>query len=207
MVLQPIWWISTGLLLGAAGVIYWRTSPSPLSLAASFAGWMAFWTVLYDCWFSAGIWLCESSQVKRRRIIILTRGSSRRGWDVELDRKPIAMLRSPFTPDQFWTEYRITPLVDDAKQIEFWHQRWQSMVFRNRLTGRQQCEVIPRPHLSHDKRGNLILAFRGFSCEVEYPTICERIVRWRREARARRLAMKYLQEHAHELIGDEQIVS
>jgi hypothetical protein len=207
MVLQPIWWISTGLLLGAAAVIYWRTSLSPLALAALFAGWMAFWTVLHDCWFSTSVWFCETAQVKRRRIIILTRGSWRRGWDVELDGKPVATLRSPFIPDQFWTEYRITPLVDDAKQIEFWHRRWQSMVFRNRLTGRQQCEAIPGTHLSHDERGNLILAFRGLSRDVEYPTICERIVTWRYEARVRRLGKKYVQEHADELMDDARITS
>ena len=207
MVLQPIWWIASGLLLGAAGVIYWRTSLSPLVLLALFAGWMAIWSLLHDCWYSAIVWYWETSKVKRRRIISLICGSWHRGWVVELDGKPVAILRFPFTPDQFWTEYRVTPLIEDAGRIEFWHQEWQSMVFRNRLTGRQQREVIPGGHLSRDNRGNLILAFRGFWCEVEYPTICERAIRWRCEARARRRAKEYIQKHADELIDDAQVTS
>ena len=159
---------------------------------------VAIAVLIYECAFSLVVWTRLTTRQRRLRIILVCRGSCRRGWIVEQNGKAVAILRSPHTPDQFWTDYRMEPLIADAKHIQFWHENMSSLEFCNRLTGTRQRNVIPGPDIVADERGFPVLSFRGLWVDSVHPTLCERNIAWRYQQRLRHRLALWMREHAVE---------
>src|SRR5262249_41255979 len=81
--------------------------------------------LFFEFMYTLLVWSRSNAHERRRRIVLLLRGSWQRGWIVELNQNRVALLRSPETPDQFWTYYRIQALTEEANHIQFWHEHME----------------------------------------------------------------------------------
>jgi hypothetical protein len=199
------WWIGVGLLVAAAIGVYLRSPFAPWVVAVTLIASVAIWTITEECWYSAMMSRQITPQEKRRRIILLARGSWRRGLVAERDGKAIALLHLHWF-DQFLPEWRIKPLTPEAKEIDFWREHGKSLTYRNRLTGTSRSNIIPGWSFVKNDR-YLILTLRGLWQESVDSTICERAIVRRYHKRVQRWVDEYRREHANEMADDVEAAS